>query len=321
MLQELKKKVLAGEDITKEEAMYLVNLDESRTMELLAAANEIKNKFIGKKVDLCSIVNAKSGSCSEDCTFCSQSAHYNTGTVTYPLMAKEEILARAKEMEGSGAEHFGIVTSGRGVVSDEDFENLIEAFRLIREETSLEVCASLGTLDEKRAEKLANVGLKRYNHNLETSESYYAEICTTHTYADRVNTVKFLKERGMEVCSGGIIGLGESFEDRIDLAFTVKELDVDSVPINILNPVEGTPLDSNDPVPPMETLKTAAVFRFILPTKVIKLCGGRETNLRDLQSLSLLSGINGLLIGNYLTTEGRATAEDLQMIKDLGLGE
>jgi len=321
MLQELKKKVLAGEDITKEEAMYLVNLDESRTMELLAAANEIKNKFIGKKVDLCSIVNAKSGSCSEDCTFCSQSAHYNTGTVTYPLMVKEDILARAKEMEGSGAEHFGIVTSGRGVVSDEDFENLIEAFRLIREETSLEVCASLGTLDEKRAEKLANVGLKRYNHNLETSESYYAEICTTHTYADRVNTVKFLKERGMEVCSGGIIGLGESFEDRIDLAFTVKELDVDSVPINILNPVKGTPLDSNDPVPPMETLKTAAVFRFILPTKVIKLCGGRETNLRDLQSLSLLSGINGLLIGNYLTTEGRATAEDLQMIKDLGLGE
>lgn len=321
MLQELKKKVLAGEDITKEEAMYLVNLDESRTMELLAAANEIKNKFIGKKVDLCSIVNAKSGSCSEDCTFCSQSAHYNTGTVTYPLMVKEDILARAKEMEGSGAEHFGIVTSGRGVVSDEDFENLIEAFRLIREETSLEVCASLGTLDEKRAEKLANVGLKRYNHNLETSESYYAEICTTHTYADRVNTVKFLKERGMEVCSGGIIGLGESFEDRIDLAFTVKELDVDSVPINILNPVKGTPLDSNDPVPPMETLKTAAIFRFILPTKVIKLCGGRETNLRDLQSLSLLSGINGLLIGNYLTTEGRATAEDLQMIKDLGLGE
>ncbi|WP_018248037.1 biotin synthase BioB [Orenia marismortui] len=321
MIQELKKKVLTGESITKEEAMYLVNLDESRTMELLAAANEIKNKFIGKKVDLCSIVNAKSGSCSEDCTFCSQSAHYNTGTVTYPLMAKEDILARAKEMKGSGAEHFGIVTSGRGVVSDKDFEQLIEAFRLIREETDLEVCASLGTLDEKRAEKLANVGLKRYNHNLETSESYYSEICTTHTYQDRLNTVKFLKERGMEVCSGGIIGLGESFEDRVDLAFTVKELDVDSVPINILNPVEGTPLYGNNPVAPMETLKTAAIFRFILPTKVIKLCGGRENNLRDLQSLSLLSGVNGLLIGNYLTTEGRETAEDLQMIKDLGLGE
>jgi len=319
MISKLKNKVLSGEEITKEEALSLVNLEESRTMELLAAANEIKENYQGKKVDLCSIVSAKAGSCSEDCTFCSQSAHYDTGVNSYPLMAKEDILARAKKMDDSGAEHFGIVTSGRGVVSDQDFSELIEAFKLIKEETNLEVCASLGTLDEKRAQKLSEVGLKRYNHNLETSESYYSEICTTHSYQDRIKTVKFLKERGMEVCSGGIIGLGESFADRIELAFTLKELDVDSVPVNILNPVAGTPLADNPKVPPMEALKTAAIFRFILPTKVIKLCGGREKNLRDLQSLSLLSGINGLLVGNYLTTEGRAVAEDLKMIEDLGL--
>ncbi|WP_027338854.1 biotin synthase BioB [Halonatronum saccharophilum] len=319
MISKLKHKVLAGGEITKEEALELVNLAEVKTLELLGAANEIKEKYKGKKVDLCSIVSAKAGSCSEDCTFCSQSAHYNTGVQSYPLMAKEDILARAKEMEGSGAKHFGIVTSGRGVIDDQEFEQLVEAFRTIKEDTSLEVCASLGTLDEDRAKKLSGVGLKRYNHNLETSESHFANICTTHQYEDRVKTVRALKARGVEVCSGGIIGLGESFEDRVDLAFTLKELDVDSIPLNILNPVEGTPVEDNRKVPPMEALKTAAIFRFINPKKTIKLCGGREKNLRDLQSLALLSGINGLLIGNYLTTQGRDVKEDLQMIKDLGL--
>ncbi|MCK8827448.1 biotin synthase BioB [Natroniella acetigena] len=315
------QKVLAGVEIIKEEALGLVELEEGSTMELLAAANRIKNQFIGQKIDLCSIVNAKSGSCSEDCTFCSQSVHYDTPVTTYPLLEQDEVLERAKSMEESGAEHFGLVTSGRGVVSAQEFEELLETIRLIKEETTLEPCASLGTLDDERAKKLAQVGLKRYNHNLETSRSYFPKICTTHDYEERIKTVRVLKKWGVEVCCGGIIGLGESFADRIDLAFTLKELDVDSVPLNILNPVGGTPVEDNEPVSPMEALKTAAIFRFILPTKTIKLCGGREVNLRDLQSLSLLSGVNGLLVGNYLTTEGRSVEEDLQMIKDLGLQE
>ncbi|KXS43031.1 MAG: biotin synthetase [Candidatus Frackibacter sp. T328-2] len=319
MLEKLSEHVLAGGEINQEEAMALVKLEESKTMKLLAAANEIKEKFIGKKVDLCSIVNAKSGSCLEDCTFCAQSAHHETGVNNYPLLDKKKVLARAKEVEKGGAEHFGLVTSGRGVVSDEDFNKIIEIISEIKEKTTLEVCASLGTLNESRANKLSKVGLKRYNHNLETSKSYFSKICTTHTYEERVKTVRFLKDKGIEVCCGGIIGLGESFTDRVELAFTLKELDVDSVPINILNPVSGTPLEDNEPLPPMESLKTTAIFRFILPKKIIKLCGGREENLRDLQSLSLLSGVNGLLIGDYLTTEGRAVEDDLQMIKDLGL--
>ncbi|GAB6138681.1 biotin synthase BioB [Halanaerobaculum tunisiense] len=321
MIINLKKKVLAGDQITKEEARELASLNDSRIMELLAAANSIKNQFIGQEVDLCSIINAKSGSCSEDCTFCAQSTHYDTEVSNYDLLDKEEMLARAKEIEASGAKHFGIVTSGRGVVSDQEFAQILETIEIIKQETELEVCASLGTLDQARAEKLSEIGLKRYNHNLETSKSHFPQICTTHNYQDRVKTVKLLKDKGIEVCCGGIIGLGESFIDRVELAFTLQELDVDSIPINVLNPVAGTPVADNEPVPPMEVLKTVAIFRFILPTKVLKLCGGRESNLRDLQSLSLLAGVNGLLTGNYLTTQGRAVEDDLQMIRDLGLSE
>ncbi|MGM0472359.1 MAG: biotin synthase BioB [Bacillota bacterium] len=319
MITELKDRVLSGGEITPEEAKSLFELGEGQLMSLLAAANEIKEHYQGKKVDLCSIVSAKAGNCSEDCAFCAQSAHHDTEAVTYPLLDETEILKRAKEVEAEGAEHFGLVTSGRGVIDDQEFEQIIKIIERIKEETSLEPCASLGTLDEARADRLAEVGLKRFNHNLETSASHFAKICTTHTYKERMKTVKLLKDRDVEVCSGGIIGLGESYEDRIELAFTLKELGVDSVPINILNAVEGTPLADEPAAQPMEALQTAAIFRFILPTKVIKLCGGREKNLGDLQSLSLLSGINGLLVGNYLTTDGRAIAEDIAMIEDLGL--
>jgi biotin synthase len=319
MLESLRDKVLAGEDITKDEALELINLEEDRTMELLAAANRIKNKFNDKKVDLCSIINAKAGSCSEDCTFCAQSAHYDTKVNSYLLLSKEEILSRAKEMEKEGADHFGIVTTGKGVITNQDFDNILETIVTIKEETDLEVCAALGTLDRSQVERLVEVGLKRYNHNLETSENHFPNICTTHTYQERIQTVKFLKEMGISTCCGGIMGLGENVEDRIDLAFTLKELDVDAVPVNILNPIEGTPLENLPVLSPMEALKIVAVFRFILPDKIIKLCGGRENVLGDLQALSLLSGVNGLLVGNYLTTKGRVVTEDIKMIEDLGL--
>jgi biotin synthase len=319
MITKLKEKVLAERNITKDEALQLAELGAEQRLSLLAAANEIKNEFMSDRVSMCSIVNAKSGSCSEDCSFCAQSAHHDTDVETYPLLEPAKMLNQAKKMDLEGAQHFGIVTSGRGIETDKDFDQVLETVTRIKEETDLEVCASLGSLTEEQVEKLVEVGLKRYNHNLETSENYFSEICSTHDYQDRVKTVEALQEKGIEVCCGGIIGLGESFSDRIDLAFTLNELDVDSIPLNILNVVEGTPVDGNESLPPLETLKTAAIFRFINPTKVIKLCGGRETNLRDLQSLSLLSGVNGLLVGNYLTTEGRSIDDDLQMIDDLSL--
>ncbi|MFO7820334.1 MAG: biotin synthase BioB [Halanaerobacter sp.] len=319
MINELRDKVLQGEGITKEEALKLIAVKSDRILELLAAANKIKNEFMSDRVDLCSIINAKSGSCSEDCSFCAQSAHHETEVDNYLLLEEEEILTKAKRMDGQGAEHFGIVTSGRGIETEAEFERILNTVQRIKAETDLDVCASLGTLREEQVNKLAAVGLKRYNHNLETSKNYFSEICSTHDYQERVQTVQFLKRQGIEVCCGGIIGLGEGIEDRVDLAFKLKELDIDSIPLNILNPVAGTPLEGSPPLPPLEALKTTAVFRFINPTKVIKLCGGREKNLRDLQSLSLLAGVNGLLVGNYLTTTGRSVEDDLEMINDLGL--
>ncbi len=319
MISELKEKVLAGESINQEEAVALSRLPEAKTMELLAAANEIKEKYQGKKVDLCSIVNAKSGSCSEDCAFCAQSLHYNTKSINYSLLNKEEILERAKDLQRRGAKRFSIVTSGKGAVNDKDFNKILDIIKRIKEETSLEVCASLGLLTEEDINALIKAGLTRYHHNLETSKSYFSKMCTTHSYEQRVETIRALKEHKIDVCAGGIIGLGEGYKERIELIFDLKALDVNSIPVNILNPVAGTPLEASKSLAPMEVLKTVAIFRFVLPTKVIRLCGGREKNLRNLQSLSLVSGVNGLMVGNYLTTKGRSVAEDIQMINDLGL--
>ena len=321
MIKKLKEKVLQDQKIAKKDALELAVLPPNKILNLLSAANEIKNEFMSDKVHMCSIINAKSGSCSEDCSFCAQSAHHDVDVDNYSLLGKEEILAKAKQMDQAGAKHFGLVTSGRGIENKTEFQQILDTVETIKTETDLEVCASLGTLDANQVQQLSEVGLKRYNHNLETSRNYFAEICSTHDYQERVQTVKFLKEQGIEVCCGGIIGLGETFADRIELAYTLKELEVDSIPLNILNPVSGTPLEDENSVPPLEALKTAAIFRFINPNKNIKLCGGRENNLRDLQSLSLLAGVNGLLVGNYLTTEGRSIEDDLQMIDDLGLSK
>ena len=319
MIEKLKDKVLCGEKITKDEALELAAVSQEQILKLLAAANEIKNEFMSDKVNMCSIINAKSGSCSEDCSFCAQSTHHDTDVDSYSLLDSEKILARAKRIDQKGADHFGLVTSGRGIETEAEFKQIIKTVKEIKTQTDLEVCASLGTLEAEQVQELSEVGLKRYNHNLETSRNYFSEICSTHDYQERVQTIKFLKEQGIEVCCGGIIGLGESFADRIDLAFTLRKLAVDSIPLNILNSVPGTPLEDNEDIAPLEALKTAAIFRFINPYKDIKLCGGRESNLRDLQSLALLSGVNGLLVGNYLTTEGRSVEDDLQMIDDLGL--
>lgn len=317
MLQKIQSKLENGDPINLSEALELMKLQGSECMELFSLANCVRSR-LGNRVDLCSIFNAKCGMCPEDCKFCAQSAHNDADVIPYPLMDEEEILNMAQMMEEEGAARFCIVTSGKEVES-EDFDRVLSSLRRIRKETALSLCISIGMLTEEKAYALKKAGASRIHHNLETSKSFFKNICTTHSYEEKIRTVEIAKEAGLEVCCGGIIGIGESIRDRIELAFTLRELDIDSIPINILNPIAGTPLSGAKALAPIEVLKTIAVFRLILPEKNIRVAGGREKNLRDLQCLCLLSGANGLLLGNYLTTLGRSPREDIQMIHDLGL--
>ncbi|HWR55480.1 MAG TPA: biotin synthase BioB [Negativicutes bacterium] len=315
----LGKKVLHGEQLTFAEALQLTEVDEADIPILLGVANKVRIKFTGNQVDTCEIVNARSGGCSEDCKFCAQSARHDVQFASYPLMSEAQILQAAKTAEAHGAYRFCIVTAGCGMKHDPDFEKITDSIKLIGRETSLERCCSLGILTPEHVKALKLAGITRYHHNLETSRSYFAQICTTHTYDERVETIKHVKAAGLEVCSGGIIGLGENWAQRLELAFALKELDVDSVPINVLNPVKGTALEDRAPLKPMEVLQTFALFRLILPTKILRYAGGREQALGELVPLGFLAGINGMLIGNYLTTAGRGVDTDLNTIRGLGL--
>jgi len=316
---QLADEIIEERDISYAEAYRLGNLRRpEEIMALATAANAIREKNLESEVDLCSLVNAKSGMCMEDCAFCTQSGHHATDCLTYPLLSSQEIFQAAQEAEARGAERFCIVTSGPAATPAE-MEDILEALRWIREDTQLELDCSLGKLSYEDFHALRQAGVTRYNHNLETSEDHFEKICSTHSYQDRVTTVQTAQKAGMEVCCGGILGMGESLEQRIKLAFTLRELEVDCIPINLLNPRPGTPLASQKPLSPMEAIQTIALFRMILPEKTIKLAGGREHNLRDLQSLGLLAGANGLIIGGYLTTQGRSPEQDVQMVRDVGM--
>lgn len=317
MFQKIKSKIENNELLEFSDAIELMNLKDHNCLELFALANRVRSK-LGDRVDLCSIINAKCGLCPEDCKFCAQSAHNDTEITPHPFMDEEEIMNMALMMQEEGAARFCIVISGKGV-NAEDFEKILHSIRRIRRETSLSVCVSLGMLTKENALELKIAGVTRIHHNLETSEGFFRNVCSTHSYEDKKKTIQVARSAGLEVCCGGIIGMGESIHDRIELAFTLRELDVDAIPINILNPIKGTPFEDLVPISPMDALKTIAVFRLILPEKNIRIAGGREKNLRDLQCLSLLVGANGLLLGNYLTTPGRLPRKDIQMIKDLGL--
>jgi biotin synthase len=313
-------KVLDGDSISSEEALELYEATDSNIVLLCAFANKIRETFMGKQVDLCSVINAKSGNCPEDCAFCSQSVHHNTGVPCYSLMDENEIVNRAVQREKAGAKHCDIATSGLGYTGEEeDFKIILRAFKKMKEQTNLKLCACLGTLTKKAAKSLSDCGVERYNHNLETARSFYPSIVTTHDYDERIDTIQFAKSAGMEVCSGMIIGMGETMEQRIEHAFLLRELNVDAVPVNILNPVNGTKLQSRNPLAPMEILKTFAIIRFILPHQNIRYAGGRETNLKSLQPLGFISGLNGMLIGNYLTTDGQNIHDDLDMLNSLDL--
>ena len=318
-IKELESKAERDQRLTLEEANFLINLDDSYVFDLIASANYLRIKFKGHEISLCSILNAKSGQCSEDCIFCSQSVHYKTNISEYSLVSKEEMLAKAEEASAMGAHKFGIVTSGKSIEKNGELDEICKVLHALREEGKIHRCASLGILGREAFLKLKEAGLEEYHHNLETARSHFPKVCTTRDYEDDVETVRNAKSMGLKTCCGGIFGLGESPEQRIELAFTLIELDVDSVPLNFLHPIKGTKAANFPLLKPLEILKIIAVYRLLLPTKSIKLAGGRESNLRDLQSMIFAAGANSTMLGNYLTTKGRDYKDDLQMIIDMGL--
>ncbi|MEQ9618244.1 MAG: biotin synthase BioB [Deltaproteobacteria bacterium] len=310
------KLLVNREPITFNEALSLTEIPKSQVPDLLSLARKVTLKYKGDGVFLRSIISAQTGNCPEDCSFCSQSTHFDTEVNAHPLMAAEKILLAAKQAEKMGAMDFCIVISAKGP-TPRIFKKVLEAVDLLREETSLKIGCSLGDLKEEQAYELKEHGVWRYNHNLETCRSYFPNICTTHTYDDRVKTAELVKRAGMNLCCGGILGLGESVRQRLELAFELRELGPSWVPINFINPRPGTPFEKLSTVPPFEAVKTISIFRLILPDKILMTAGGREVTLRDLQAMGLLAGANAMILGNYLTTTGRSPEEDLRMLDDL----
>lgn len=313
-------KIMDGYSITIEESEELMQAEDSNIILLCAFANKIREAFTGNQVDLCSVINGKSGNCTEDCAFCAQSAHSHAKSKCHPLLDEDKLVDIAIQREMAGAKHCDIATSGLGYSGEEEeFQTILRAFGKMKEKTNLKLCACLGTLTKKAATALVECGVERYNHNLETAESFYHNIVTTHGYKERIDTIKYAKNAGMEVCSGMIIGLGETPGQRLEHTYLLRDLGVDSIPVNILSPIKGTRLEDAGPLSPLEILKTFAIIRFILPDKSIRFAGGRETALKSLQPLGLIAGLNGMLIGNYLTLDGQNASSDFDMLDSLQL--
>ncbi len=308
-----------GYQISRDEALALLNLPQADggLLQLFHYANQIRLQRLGPEISLCSIVSVQTGHCSEDCRFCAQSAFYKTQT---PLVTadRDSILAAAGDAATNQAGCIGLVASGHHI-KDQQLERLVPVIQEVNESGRISCCAALGSLTLDQAKILVAAGIKRYNHNLETSRRFFPQVVTTHSYEDRITTVKNARQAGMQICCGGIIGLGETLEDRVDLAMELRELEVDTVPLNFLNPIPGTPFEENKPVGPIEALQTIAMFRFVLPDRQIKIAGGRETCLRDLQSWMFFAGASSTMVGNYLTTMGRPADQDRQMLRDLGI--
>jgi biotin synthase len=316
LIQRATKKILAGDNITLPEAKQLLNSNDIST--LAECANTITRMFNGDSVDVETLINAKSGNCPEDCSFCSQSIFYNTGINKYELLSKDTIVKQAQKAKENGSSSFCLVCAYRSP-PEKDFQKICEIIMAIKADIGIDVNVSLGFLTRERARRLKEVGVRRYNHNLETSESYFSQICRTHDFEDRVNTAKIAKEEGMELCCGGIIGMGESPEQRLLLAFSIASLHPEEVPINILIARDGTPLANSTPLDPVECIKTIAVWRFIIPRAILKIAGGREVHLMNKERLALKAGANGIITGGYLTTGGNSSDQDIAMIRDIGL--
>lgn len=313
LITSLYNQVIEGSPLTEEQGRLLAALGEEHTTGILFAAGAI-TRAMGHRPFTCSITNAKSGTCSQDCRFCAQSGHYSTGSPTHPLLPLDELIGRGLAMHEAGARCYSLVTSGLMLASDE-IDRICHCAEALKAQTNLELSASLGLLNEDYARRLARAGLTRYHHNLETSRSYFPSICTTHSYDQDIATIRLAMEHGLKVCSGGILGLGESWAQRVELAAILAELGVDTVPLNFLSPIPGTPLQDSPLLSPHDALKSVAVIRFMLPGANITVAGGRERILGDYQSWLPLAGANGMMIGNYLTTKGRDLAADLRMLE------
>ena len=312
-LKELTTHVLSGKQINKEEAMFLY---EQPLEELCQSADKIRKHFCENQFDICTIVNAKSGHCSENCKFCAQSAHNHTGSAEYPMLSAEEIVAHAKSNYEQGVLRYSIVTSGKRL-SDSEVDKMCEAIRKIKEEVGISVCVSMGLLNEQQFRKLKEAGATRVHNNLETSQKNFPNICTTHTFEDKVEAVRAAQAAGLSVCSGGIMGLGETVEDRIDMALSLRALGIKSVPVNMLNPIPGTPFEHNTKLTQEEMRRIVAVYRFILPTASIRLAGGRGL-LFDKGKSCFISGANAAISGDMLTTAGISMKTDMALLKELG---
>src|ERR687891_1276073 len=305
--------------ITREEALRLGELEDHAEIEaLIERAWRVRVERFEDSTDMCSLVNAKSGGCAQDCGFCAQSRFAEAETPMHAMMSAEQILEHAKAAEAAGAHRFCMVTQGQGL-SRRDFDAILEGARLVAEQTNLKRCASIGHMSVKRARQLKDAGIQRVHHNVETAESYYPEVSTTVRYEGRVRTIEAVREAGLETCVGGILNLGETPEQRVEMAFELAELEPTSVPINLLNPRPGTKFGDRELMDPWEVVKWVAIFRLIIPDALFRLCGGRVENLGDLQRLAVKAGLNGVMMGNFLTTLGAEPAEDRETFEDLGL--
>lgn len=312
--QKMKEKVLSGELLGREEA---ITLSKEPLEELTQAAEEIREAMCGNGFDICTIINGKCGRCSEDCKYCAQSAHYHTAcTESYPLLSAEKLLEGARYNAERGVLRYSIVTSGRKL-SDKEVDQVCESIRAIKRETSIEVCVSFGLLDEEQFRKIKEAGASRAHCNLETSANYFPNVCTTHTYEEKIETLKAARRAGLSICSGGILGLGETMEDRIDMVLTARELGVKSVPVNLLNPIPGTPYEKNQPLTNEEACRCVALFRFLIPDASIRLAGGRGL-VGDKGEACFQSGANAAISGDMLTTAGITVETDMELIKKLG---
>lgn len=303
------RRLLRGEDLS-----YFITCDYDALCE---GADKIRKHFVGDKVDLCSIINGRSGKCPEDCKYCAQSAHYHTECNVYDFLSEEELLEACKLNEREGVDRFSIVTAGRNL-SGEEFEKALSAFKRMKKECDIELCASMGFLNREQFRRLKEIGVDRYHHNIETSKRFFSNICTTHTYEQKFATLKVLKEEGMRICSGGIIGMGETWEDRIDMAVSLSEVGVDSIPLNALMPIKGTPLENQERLTEEDIVRTVAIFRYINPTAHIRLAAGRALMENDGKK-AFESGASATITGNMLTTVAKATIRsDREMLSDMG---
>ena len=312
-IEELKNKIYGGYEINKAEA---VKLSEEPLAELSQAADEIRKHFCGNKFDICTIINGKSGRCSENCKYCAQSAHYKTDVETYPLLDTEPILKEAQYNYGKGVMRYSVVTSGRAL-SEAEVDKLAATLKIVHEKCPVKLCISGGLLNEAQFRKLHEAGVERVHNNLESSRNHFPQVCTTHTFDDKINAIKAAQKAGMNVCSGGIMGIGETMEDRIDMALELRFLGINSVPVNILNPIAGTPYEHNKRLSDTEIQRIIALYRFILPKAFIRLAGGRGL-LADKGLTCFKSGANAAISGDMLTTSGISIDTDMKMIKELG---